>query len=150
MSELVKIDDNPLSALTTKQKKFVEVYLACRDSHKAALESAYSPKSAQVEGIRLLKNRKIKRALDAMLAKTLLTRENFVTCAMTDYKESPLTSNNRPRFLELAAKGSGLIGSGESQGTVNNVTNNVQINMKVDVNKFSTNDILDKIKNLLD
>jgi hypothetical protein len=140
---------NPLSVLTPKQKMFVESYIQDKSGPNAAIKAGYSMRSAYIEAHRLLKNHKIKAALDMLLKEKLLSKETFVEKALNDYEAVPVNSNNRPRFLELAAKGSGILGSGAGDGSAGTVTNNVQINMKVEVNKYSEAEILDKIKSLI-
>jgi phage terminase small subunit len=51
-------------ALTEKQSRFIDAYLLEPDGTKAAIAAGYSEKSAAVEANRLLKNAKVREALD--------------------------------------------------------------------------------------
>ena len=59
------------------------------------------------------------------LDKEKFSKDNFVEYALKDYQETPLTESNRPRFLELAGKGAGIIGADRDSRP--NQTLNVQI-----------------------
>jgi phage terminase small subunit len=52
-------------SLTAKQLRFVEAYLLDPNGKKAAIAAGYSPKSAEVEGSRLLSNAKVAAELSA-------------------------------------------------------------------------------------
>jgi phage terminase small subunit len=54
--------------LTTKQRRFVEEYLVDANATQAAIRSGYSPKSADVNGPRLLGNARVAAAIAAGLA----------------------------------------------------------------------------------
>lgn len=51
--------------LNDKQKLFVSEYLIDRNAGKAAIRAGYSPKTADAQACRLLKNVKIREAVDA-------------------------------------------------------------------------------------
>ena len=51
--------------LTPKQSRFVEEYLLDLNGKQAAIRAGYSPKTAEVQGSRLLRNAKVQKALEA-------------------------------------------------------------------------------------
>lgn len=144
------IVENPLGVLNKRQKMFIDAYLIDKNATKAASIAGYSSKYAHTEGHRLLNNSKVKDALDYLLTKKLMTRESFVDKALDKFETVP-NETVKPRYLEIAGKAMGYLGAGnDSVTSVSNTTNNVQINMKVEVNHLSESQILDKIKSLLD
>ena len=52
-------------ALTDRQQKFVEEYLVDFNASRSALAAGYAESGAHVEGCRLLKNPKVRKAIDA-------------------------------------------------------------------------------------
>ena len=57
--------------LTPKQARFVEEYLIDLNGKQAAIRAGYSPGTAEVQASRLLRNAKVRFALeDAMLARS--------------------------------------------------------------------------------
>lgn len=58
-------------ALTIKQKIFVQEYLVDLNATQAAIRAGYSPKTAEVQGCRLLSNAKVQEAIQ----KAMKTRE---------------------------------------------------------------------------
>lgn len=116
--------------LTEKQAKFLASYQITGNPTESAKNAGYSAKNAPSQGCRLMKDPEILAELEkfrANKAKTL-TKEDFVDKALRDYEETPLVEANRPRFLELAGKGAGIIGtvSDKPSQTINNLT---QINI---------------------
>lgn len=116
--------------LTAKQSKFVASYQLSNNPTQSAINAGYSAKSAPVEGNRLLKNPKILAELEQWRAKKAqdLSKADFVDLAIGDYKNLELTEPNKPRFLDIAGKALGYIGSsGDNRPqTINNLT---QINI---------------------
>lgn len=116
--------------LTAKQTKFLASYQLTGNSTESAINAGYSAKNAQSQGCRLMKDPEILAELAKFQSKKAMefTKADFVSKALKDYEETPLIEANRPRFLELAAKGSGLIGV--NQDTKPNQTLNLtQINI---------------------
>lgn len=117
-------------ALTSKQERFIASYKLTGNATESAINAGYSAKNAAPQGCRLMKDPEILAEIEtwrASKAKTL-TKEDFVDKALRDYEETPLIEANRPRFLELAGKGAGILGNQSSQNaqTINNLT---QINI---------------------
>lgn len=54
-------------ALNPKQNRFIAEYLVEPNAHTAAVKAGYSPKTARVQGPRLLSNAVIKREIEAAL-----------------------------------------------------------------------------------
>lgn len=116
--------------LTSKQAKFVEAYKKLGNGPQSAISAGYSAKTSQIEAIRLLKNPKILLELDNWRKSKAaeITKADFVDIAMDSFKQLEITEPNSPRFLDLAGKALGHIGSGNEtrQQTINNLT---QINI---------------------
>lgn len=55
---------SPYDELTEKQRAFVDAYVQCRNKTKAALLAGYAESGPSVEGHRLLRNAKIRAAVD--------------------------------------------------------------------------------------
>lgn len=64
-------------SLSAKQQRFVEEYLVDFNATQAAIRAGYSPRSADSQGSRLLKNRKVSRAIQERMAE--LSRRTGVT-----------------------------------------------------------------------
>jgi phage terminase small subunit len=58
----------PAANLGPRQERFVEEYLLDVNAKQAAIRAGYSPKTAEVQGSRLLSNAKVKRAIAARMA----------------------------------------------------------------------------------
>lgn len=109
-------------ALTPKQQKFVDAYFKLGNGPKAAIEAGYSVKHCAIEANRLLKNANIITAIDEIRRigiQQKFNKDTFIDYALSDYKEVRVDSANRPRFLELAAKGAGIIGADNTPTTLN-------------------------------
>lgn len=59
--------DDPWQGLTMKMKKFVMHYCATNNQGESAIAAGYSPHSADQAGCRLMKNPKVKKAIEAQL-----------------------------------------------------------------------------------
>lgn len=115
--------------LTAKQSAFVDAYKLLNDPVKSAISAGYAAKSAHVEASRLMKSAKILHEIDLWRKEKQksFTKEDFVEIALDSYRRLEITEPNSPRFLDLAGKGAGHIGSnGDNKA---NVTTNVQINI---------------------
>jgi hypothetical protein len=99
--------------LTKRQSKFVDCYIQFGDKIKAAIAAGYSVKSAPNEACRLLKHATILQYLEdwRKTKKKELTKDDFVDLAMGDYRALEVTEANKPRFLELAGKTLGYVGT---------------------------------------
>lgn len=70
------------SRLTPKQKRFVAELMVDENATQAAIRAGYSPKSAEVNGPRLCRNRRVKEAIDAarleLAKRTQLRQEDVI------------------------------------------------------------------------
>lgn len=101
----------------------------------SAKRAGYSIKSAACIAAQLLKKPKLQLEINRIRSQHIepLTRETFVKNALKDYESTPLIESNRPRFLELAGKGAGILGNNEAKsGQTLNLT---QINITGSENK---------------
>lgn len=127
--------------LTQKQSKFIDSYLAQGDKIQAAIYAGYSTKSAHPIACQLLKDPKIitritelkaitaKRELkEGLIPAKEFTKEAFVACALEDYKQLDITEPNKPRFLQLAGQGAGILGA-QGDSRPNQTLNLTQINV---------------------
>lgn len=123
-----EIPDSTLH-LTIKQQRFIEAYKQHGDATKAAISAGYALKSANVEGSRLLKSAKILAELKQWKYRKAseITRDDFVDMALNDYKQLDVTEPNKPRFLDIAGKTLGYIGSNNDKPS--QTINNTQINI---------------------
>lgn len=80
-------------SLTAKQTRFVEEYLVDLNSTQAAIRAGYSPRSAEVEGSRLLRNVKVAKAVaEAQQARSIRTQFT----ADDIYREWAVLSSSNP------------------------------------------------------
>lgn len=138
-------------ALTAKQQRFLTAYIQLGRGPEAAISAGYSARYAAIEACRTLKKPEIIQALDLWRRSKpkQFTREDFVDKALNDYEKVDVEAPNRPRFLELAGKGAGILGNSENSS--NNITNNTQINIKLsDINSMSQLDKWANIRKLLE
>ena len=61
-------DGRPAADLGPRQARFVEEYLVDLNAKQAAIRAGYSPKTAEVQGSRLLSHAKVQRAVTARMA----------------------------------------------------------------------------------
>ena len=124
------------SGLTNKQSKFVDAYIKLNNGPQAAISAGYSAKSAQIEACRLLKHPGILLEIDnwRKTKRIEITKTDFVDMAISDYKQLDVTEPNKPRFLDLAGKVMGYIGNNNDNPST--ITNNTQINIKVDASQI--------------
>lgn len=139
--------------LTKKQKLFIDCYIVDRNGVKAAISAGYSVKSAYIEANRMLKRPHVKSVIDDILhvkAKnhriSLLSKEDFVTHALHDYELLDVEAANKPRFLELAGRGAGLLGP-EKAGN-SNITNNTLV-LNANIATSSPNELWELTRRLL-
>lgn len=95
--------------LTDKQAKFIASYQLTHNSTESAINPGYSVKTAAQAGCRMLKNPKVINELKQWQVKKSkeFRKEDFIDLALKDYGAVDVKEANRPRFLELAAKGAG-------------------------------------------
>ena len=114
--------------LKSRHSKFIASYQLTGNATESAINAGYSAKNARIEGYRLLKNPRIVAELEQWRAnkeKQSLSKESFIDKAMERFERLDDTEPNSPRFLDIAGKALGYIGS---TGT-NTVTNNTQVNI---------------------
>jgi phage terminase small subunit len=77
---------------TPKQRAFVREYLCSPNATRAAIKAGYSPATAEQAGSRLLKNVRIRAAIEAAQAKlverTEITKEWVVREAVETYRQA--------------------------------------------------------------
>ena len=117
--------------LTERQSRFLDAYKASGNASEAARLAGYATNSAHVEGARLLRHAKVKAELDKWkeLKKRELSKSDFVGVALKEYELGENPAPVRIRALELAGKALGHLGGSDSTPSV---TNNTQINVKID------------------
>lgn len=99
--------------LTSKQERFVSAYIELGDATKACIVAGYAAKSANVEASRMMKRAEIIEALNEYRKerRNAFTKEDFISLALNDYKSLDVTEPNKPRFLQLAGQGAGILGN---------------------------------------
>ena len=121
--------------LTIRKKAFVDHYLLTGNASESARKAGYSVKTANVQGSRLLTNKFIVEAIQVYKAqqdvlmeqrKKELSKDSFVDTALEKFR-SVEEEGIKPRYLEIAGKALGYIGSGSDSRTPS-ITNNIQIN----------------------
>ena len=103
--------------LTSKQSKFVASYQINPNATQAAINAGYTEKSASAIGWQLLRKPKIQSELDAWKQKKAkeFTKDDYIDTALNDYRQLDLKEPNKPRFLDIAGKALGYIGSPNDQ-----------------------------------
>lgn len=103
---------DPYKELTPRRQKFVAAYLRTLNATKAAKEAGYSPETADQQGSRLLKNVKVRHAINLRLGRDLggaiitrkrITQElaDLATACMADV--ATLDNRGGVRFKPTAA-----------------------------------------------
>lgn len=138
---------NPHRRLTDKQSRFVSAYKEFGDPIKAAISAGYAAKSAHIEANRMLKRANIVSSLNEWRKEKVkeFSKQDFIDTALQSFRSLDITEPNSPRFLDLAGKGAGHIGSSE-KGNI--TTNNVQIN--IDARQLPSNDKWNLLRNALE
>jgi len=94
-------------SLTPKQQRFVDEYLVDLNATQAAIRAGYSPKTADRQGHRLLKNAEIAQSVaagrEARAERTELTAD-WVLTKLREEAENANTDSARVRALELLGK----------------------------------------------
>jgi len=103
--------------LNRKQSEFLASYKLTGNATESALNAGYSAKSAHIEGYRLLRKPKIIAELELWKDKKRqeTSKDNFVDMALNDYKQLDVEQPNKPRFLDIAGRALGHLGSNQSQ-----------------------------------
>jgi len=136
--------------LTTKQNRFITAYKELGDANQACIVAGYSPKSANIEASRLLRNVKIVQELDNWRKERQkeFRKEDFIDYALKDYNSLEVTEPNKPRFLQLAGQAVGIIGNNDFRSP--SITNNTQINVNIEqVNALLPSDKWENVRKLL-
>lgn len=143
----VEIPERQFTNLTVKQEKFVQSYLINGSASVSAINAGYPAKTAASMGWQLLKNPKILHALDSLRTKVRanISKETFVDKAMDCFEKLEITEPNKPRFLDIAGKVLGYIGTNSAP-----ITNNTQINIRADVLNMTTSAKWDALRSLLE
>ena len=108
--------------LTDKQKRFCEEYLIDSNAKQAAIRTGYSKKTADVQGVRLLKNVNVKKYIESRknkLADNLeITAERTLQeIADIAYMKEPdrFFLNAKVKCLEMLSKHLGIFEADNSQ-----------------------------------
>ena len=90
--------------LTPKQARFVEEYIVDLNGKQAAIRAGYSPRTAEVQSSRLLRNAKVDAAArEAMQARS---RRTGITADRVVRELAELAFSNMSDFIEVHADGS--------------------------------------------
>jgi phage terminase small subunit len=90
--------------LTSKQERFVGEYLVDLNGKRAAIRAGYSPKTAEAQASRLLRNAKVRAAVrEAMHARSSRTE---VTADLVVLELAKLAFSNIADFLQVHCDGS--------------------------------------------
>ena len=93
-------------SLTAKQDCFVQEYLIDLNATQAAIRAGYSPKTAEVQGSRLLANAKVREAVDigkeARSERTGITQDEVIAGLK---KEATLEGDGSSQSARVAAWG---------------------------------------------
>jgi len=73
--------------LTAKQQRFVEEYLVDLNATQAAIRAGYRVKDADKIGTKLLRNTRIKAAIDKLVCIGLYREGGFCFCKVKKYKQ---------------------------------------------------------------
>lgn len=94
--------------MNSKQRIFTAEYLKCLNATEAAIKAGYSPRCACVQGARLLRNAKIKEAInnsvnerENKLIADRVERQEVLTAIMRDTDES---TKDRLRAIEILCR----------------------------------------------
>lgn len=111
--------------MNSKQRIFTAEYLNCLNATEAAIKAGYSPRCAYVQGARLLRNAKIKEAInnsvnarENKLIADRVERQQVLTAIMRDVEES---TKDRLRAIEILCR---MDGDFISKSTVELKANN--------------------------
>lgn len=150
---------NPISQkpLKAKHALFVQAYLITKNASESARRAGFSAHTAGITGYKLLKNPRIKAEIDRIQAEELAavtakaqevskarSKDALIDGALKDYESLPIESPVRPRYLDLAMKGLGIIGgAGDSRPNQTLIVN-------VDAKTLDSSGKWDKLRQLID
>lgn len=114
--------------LKYKHSVFVQAYMLTKSASEAIRRCGYNGKNAHVSGYKLLQNPRVKaeiERLEAIQAGKIaerveekleeqlksITKDTFVDKALKDYEALDPKEANRPRYLDLAGRAAGIIGT---------------------------------------
>lgn len=102
-----------MRGLTEKQNRFLDAYKQTNNGPQSAISAGYSAKSASIEACRLLKHPAILLDIDNWRKERQksFSKDDFVDLALKDYHSLENVEPNKPRFLQLAGQGAGIIGN---------------------------------------
>lgn len=121
---------------------FVQAYMLTNNAAEAVRRIGYKGKNDRIMGYKLLNNPRIRAEIDRLQGKQAeivaqaveakldnqlksITKDTFVDKALKDYESVDVDSANRPRYLDLAARGAGIIGKDGATITNNTLIVNV-------------------------
>lgn len=73
-------------SFTNKQKRFISEYIKDLNATQAAIRAGYSPKTAEVQGSRLLNNVKVKSEIARLIGKATAKAEIDLTWLLSELK----------------------------------------------------------------
>ncbi len=114
-------------ALSIKQTKFVECYLASNNARQSAINAGYPEKNSASMGWQLLKSPKILEKLNQSRTqiRSSITKESYIDKALETFEKLDITEPNSPRFYDLAGKALGYINNNQDQRPNQSLTINV-------------------------
>jgi hypothetical protein len=118
--------------INEREAQFIAGIKAGLSNTESAKNAGYSLKSCSKIGSLLIRKPKIINAINEWKdsKRGQISKEDFIDTAFNDYQSLPKTEANAPRFLDIAGKALGYIGSNVEQKTVNNTLNVTSIDIK--------------------
>ncbi len=99
-------------SLTMQQRKFVNFYCESGNATESAIKAGYTPESAHVQGSRLLKNDKVKKAIEDKEKEfelaSLITKEYVLAKFKNIADDKEEQTQNKLRALENLGKHLGM------------------------------------------
>lgn len=89
--------------MNPKQRKFCEIYAQCLNATAAAKKAGYSPKTAEQQASRLLRNVKVKAEIAKLIGKATSRAEVSLEWVLTELKS--IASVNMYNFCSWTKKG---------------------------------------------
>ena len=117
------------NTLTERQRKFANAYKISGDQTQAARIAGYSEKGLAVTASKLVRHPNIIAEIEDWSQKKRqeLKKEDFVDLALQDYKQLEVKHSNKPRFLDIAGRALGYLGTDKPSSTTNVQINNVSL-----------------------
>lgn len=145
--------------LKPRYEQFINEYLLTKNASLSAKNVGYTGKNLHVMGYKLLHKPEIKAVIDAHYARENekitdkieevakareISREKYTETAWKEFETLDKTEANAPRYMEIAGKALGYIGTSNDSRP----TQAIQIN--IDMRTMSDNDKLSALRSLLD